>query len=441
MQYINWNIPDNTIVHVKNNILMDGYGGTINIGNNSELFIDDNVTLTLRNVIVKNNKNFAGNPAIKLSSNRSQLVLDNATLEMASDFYFNHGQMFVYNDVKFTGASAFVYMSPMTSFIESGARLYFDKNTTFSVTPATFTDCPYTYQTTYTASNFIRMVDATSTIIFDGSSFFTTPTGLRLTTGTVLFDNRVSLQSNASSDLASTNTSPVTYISGAGTGNKPVSVSWSPDGRFLAVVNNWGNSLQIFSFNGSGAPISIGTTSTGSASTPVSVSWSPDGRFLAVANFGGSTLQVFGFNGSGTLTKVTSGSGVATGTNPYSVSWSPDGRFLAVTNSGSSTLQVFSFTGSGNPTQITSGTGVATGTNPYSVSWSSNGRFIAVANHGSNTIQVFGVNYIVSQTPQALSNSIVFGNSALGSNYDATVDFLSGSNVILNGQLNVDNVN
>ena len=82
MQYINWNIPANTIVHIQNNILMDGYGGTINLGANSELFIDDNVTLTLRNVIVKNTENFTGNPAIKLSSNRSQLVLDNSTLNL-----------------------------------------------------------------------------------------------------------------------------------------------------------------------------------------------------------------------------------------------------------------------------------------------------------------------------------------------------------------------
>jgi DNA-binding beta-propeller fold protein YncE len=347
--------------------------------------------------------------------------------------------MFIHNDVAITGTSALVYRSCQPSFITSGAHLYFDVGTTFSVAPATFTDCPYTFRSTYTASNFIRMADATSAIIFNGSSFFTTTTGLRLTTGTVLFDNRVSLQSKASSDLASTYTSPVKYIGGTGTGMWPVSVSWSPDGRFIAVANWNSNSLQIFSFSGSGNPISIGTASTGT--NPRVLSWSPDGRFIAVVNQNSNTLQIFSFTGSGNPIQVTTGTGVSTGSQPYSSSWSPDGRFIAVVNYGSYSLQIFRFTGSGSPIQVTTGTGVATGNYPSSVSWSPDGRFIAVVNYGSYSLQIFSVNYIVSQTPQALTNSIVFGNSALGSSYDATVDFLSGSNVILNGQLNVDNVN
>jgi Tol biopolymer transport system component len=483
--------------------------------------------------------------------------------------------MFINNDVAITGTSALVYYSCQPSFITSGAHLYFDVGTTFSVAPATFTDCPYSYRKTYTASNFIRMADATSVIIFNGSSFSTTPTGLRLTTGTVLFDNRVSLNSKASSDLASTNTSPVKYIGGTGTGMWPVSVSWSPDGRFLAVVNWNSNSLQIFSFSGgyisatpvgsastglspvlavwspdgrfiavvnetsstlqlqifsvtSGVPSSTPVGAVNTGTVPVSVSWSPDGRFLAVVNYGGDTLQIFSFNGFGNPILVGTATGlnspqsvswspdgrfiavvnsnsstlqlqifsvtggvpsstpvgtVTTGTQPESVSWSPDGRFLAVVNASSNSLQIFSFyggnpaivgsqntgsgsspysvswspdgrflavvsegiqslqifrfSGVGNPTQV--GGNIPTG-QAYSVSWSPDGRFIAVVNSNNSTVQAFGVNYIVSQTPQALSNSIVFGNSALGSNYDATVDFLSGSNVILNGQLNVDNV-
>ena len=91
--------------------------------------------------------------------------------------------MFVNNDVKFTGTSAFVYRSPMASFITSGAHLFFDNSTTFSVAPATFTDCPYSIKSTYTANNFIRMADQTSQIIFDGCSFFTTMTGCRFGTG------------------------------------------------------------------------------------------------------------------------------------------------------------------------------------------------------------------------------------------------------------------
>ncbi len=48
----NWNIPANTVVHVSNNAVLDGNGNTIVLGANSQLFIDDTVTLTLRNVMI-----------------------------------------------------------------------------------------------------------------------------------------------------------------------------------------------------------------------------------------------------------------------------------------------------------------------------------------------------------------------------------------------------
>jgi Tol biopolymer transport system component len=514
--------------------------------------------------------------------------LDNVELALADNFYFNCGQMFIHNDVSVTGTSALVYCSCQPSFITSGAQLYFDVGTTFSVAPSTFTACPYT-QNLYYGNQFIQMADATSTIIFNGSSFFTTSTGLRLTTGAVLFDNRVSLNSNASFTLASTSTSQATYINGINTGAQPNSVSWSPDGRFLAVCNLSGSNLQVFKFNGSSMPTQVGvnvsistppssvswspdgrfiavvsggelvseilsifsfnglntptpvgsvtivagetpnsvswspdgrflavasgsvTSGDGSLSmfsfngvgnpslvgsqstavSPFSVSWSPDGRFLAVVNSVTNTLQIFSFNGIGDPVQVTTGTGVATGgSSPISVTWSPDGRFLAFVNSTSNTLkifsfsgsgnlilvgtantatssaasssvtwspdgrfltvvfgsattgalQIFSFRGSGNPTWF--GTNISTGLDPFSVSWSPDERFLAVVNAIGHTLQIFGVNYIVNRTPpQALSNSIVFGNSSLGSSYDTTVDFLSGSNVILNGQINFDNVN
>jgi WD40 repeat protein len=124
----------------------------------------------------------------------------------------------------------------------------------------------------------------------------------------------------------------------------------------------------------------------------------------------------------------------ATGSVPYSVAWSPDGRFLAVANFTSYTLQIFSFYG-GKPILVGTAT---TGNGPSSVSWSPNGSFITVTNVGSNSVQVFGVNYIVSQTPQALSDSIVFGNSALGSSYDAIVRGLAGSQMAIDGLINYD---
>jgi Tol biopolymer transport system component len=197
--------------------------------------------------------------------------------------------------------------------------------------------------------------------------------------------------------------------------------------------------LKIFSVNG-GVPSSgpIGSATTGASSQPYSVSWSPDGRFIAVVNNQGNTLQVFSFRGGVLHPNAVI---TATGLNqPTSVSWSPAGSFIAVVNVTNNTLQIFSFGVSGNLTSLgTVYTGSASA--PNSVVWSADGRLIAVANTSGNTLQVFGVNYIVDTTTQALTNSIVFGNSSLGSSYDTNIDFLSESNIRLNGEINFDNVN
>jgi 6-phosphogluconolactonase (cycloisomerase 2 family) len=574
-------IPAGQILHIGGRIVIDGRGNRLILGKSSQLFVDAGSTLTLRNLVLQSTQNNPGNPPVKCgaagsAASCSNLCLDNVELALANDFWFSRGQMFIHNDVAITGTSALVYSSCQPSFITSGAHLYFDVGTTFSVAPATFTDCPYTFHSTYTASNFIHMADATSMLIFNGSSFFTTPTGLRFTTGTVLFDNRVSLRSKASAGVNST--TPVTSFGSVTSGvNQPHSVPFSPDGRFIAVANQGGTTMEIFSFNPSAgisttpiftvtvgsapysiafspdgkfiavanqttpniqifsfsgaatSPVSIGTATTGT--NPESVAWSPDGNFVAVGNQGSSTLQVFRFSGFGNPIQVTTGTGLATGTNPraiswspcgcfiavanngdstlqifsitpggvptslgsvstgigstpFSVAWSPDGRFIAVANDGTNSIQVFRFNGSGLPISVGSAS-TGTGSVPYSVtwspdgrfiavtnntsntlqifsfngysnpislgtvpciaastprtsSWSADGRFISVANEGSNTLQVFSVNYIVDTSVQALSNSIVFGNSALGSTYDAAVRGLAGSQLALDGLINYD---
>ena len=96
------------------------------------------------------------------------------------------------------------------------------------------------------------------------------------------------------------------------------------------------------------------------------------------------------------------------------------------------------FDGSSAPTQV--GSNITTGIGPFWLSWSPDGRFIAVACSTSpvGTLQIFGVNQIVDYSVQALSNSIVFGNSALGSSYDLSVRSLAGAQMVVDGNVNYD---
>jgi 6-phosphogluconolactonase (cycloisomerase 2 family) len=201
----------------------------------------------------------------------------------------------------------------------------------------------------------------------------------------------------------------------------------------LAVANVNSNTLQIYRFNGSGVPTSLGTVPT--ASYPDFAAWSPDGRFLAVVSQGSSStgLQVYRFNGSSLPALFGT---VGTGSAPFTVVWSPDGRFLATVNGGSNTLQIYRFNGSGAPTSL--GT-VNTGIYPYSVAWSPDGRFLAVANVSSSTLQVFHCNfYYTGQPAQAFTNGLLFGNSVLGSTYDANVQVLAGAVVKVKGMVKDD---
>ena len=566
----NLTIPNSNFFHIESDTIIEGHGNSINISDNAEILVDDSVTLTLRNIVVNNSKNGVGNPAIKLTSNRSKLALDNTVLNMANDFYIDRGQIFVHNDVSFSGTNAFVYQSPMPSFITSKSTLNFDTGTTFSIAPATFTDCPYTIFPTTTTNYFIKMADQTSDLYLNGCSLYTTLTGIRLTKGSLFFDNKVNINTKATNSVSST---PFTLVTSSATaGSNVCTAAWSPDGKYILAITYNSSKFQIFYFDGSnlidktgggisvtgpvfgswscdGKYVTFGTTNgsnaqiysvrngvptlvssftaayahptsakwlsdgkyialacqsgTGvqvlsfngvsvtsvanmsSSTNSYSLNWSPDGRFFAVGSSGGTTtLQVYSFTPPSTLSQVSS---ISLGSNVYSVQWSPDGRFIALTRLDTDNLiQIYSFKGRGAPLLVGS-TSTGASSNPLGVSWTSDGRYLVVCcGAATNTLQmysftgngnptlvgqlslaaggiglnvsqdgkyvcvggvasanlyVYSINYINTTATQALSNSIVFGNSALGSNYDLNVRGLSGAQIEIDGLVNYDNVN
>ena len=430
------------------NLIIDGCGHTLNIGDRAQIFVDQNVTLTLRNMTIKTGAKSLNNPAIQLASFGSKLALDNVMFDLGADFHFITGQLFVHNEVAVTGTSAFVYQSPKPSYITSGATWSFEQGTTFSVAPSTFTDCPFTVNNTYTNNAFLVLADASAALSLNGCSFQTTFTGLRLRTGMVLFDNKVSIDTMAGMDLASfvtTGTDPVRYVGGITTENFPVTATWSPDSRFLALTNQNSNSLQIYRFNGSSTPYPIGSrVNTGGSAH--CAAWSPDGKYLAVG--AGNNLQIYQFNGRTAPIRV--GSAIPTGNSVVSATWSPDGRFVAIQISGPSLL-IYRFNGTSTPVQVGTvsvaalstawspdgkyiltilGSGafniyqvnsfgsptlfsstVATG-NPYDGAWSPDGRFIAIVNMPSNALQMYRFNGI--NAPMKVDTDITGGNLATG---------------------------
>ncbi|MFH1831931.1 MAG: WD40 repeat domain-containing protein [bacterium] len=177
-------IPDNTIMHISNDTIIDGNGHKLNLGHESQLFIDWGVTLTLRNMTFKNTVNNQDTPPVRLNGKTSKLALDNIHLELSSDFSFTYGQLFIHNDVLVTGTSKFNYLSSHQSYIDTCSTLYFDLGTTFSFAPYLSTN-----------KDLIYMKDASATLYLNGTTLAITHTGLRLTRGRLLIDNTVTFTS------------------------------------------------------------------------------------------------------------------------------------------------------------------------------------------------------------------------------------------------------
>jgi WD40 repeat protein len=392
----NMMIPTNTVYHITTDSVLDGQGNTITIGDYAQLFVDTDITLTIRNATIQYAKTSVGLPPIRLAASGSKLALDNVKVVLDGDFNFKQGQLFVHNDVTMSGSSAFIYTSPVPSWITSNSRLFFDLNTTFSITPATFTDAPYTLKNTYTDCNFIKMADKTSQLYLNGCSLMTTYTGCRVTKGTVAFDRTVNAATAANTTISSYSTQVGSAVS---SGPSPEAIKWSTDNRFIAIGDSFGY-FRIYRFDGSSTPILIGTYVDVAANIQ-SIEWSLDGKFIAVGTQAG-IVGIYRFDG--TTTPVLIGSKITAGANIKTVKWSPNNRFIAIGNyDTTNTLKIYQFDGISTPIII--GSPIEVGNYVTCLSWSPDGKYIA-AGYGStppNYLRIYSFN---GSTVESIDNPI-----------------------------------
>ncbi len=153
------------------------------------------------------------------------------------------------------------------------------------------------------------------------------------------------------------------------------SLDWSFDEKFVVTGSN--TNVRVYSFDHLAETL---TQVAGFAREAFSVSWSPDGRYIAVANPDDDALLIFEFDRTThALTMIFED---IIGSDTRMVRWNLDGRFLAVvTLTPDGSLRVYSFdTVAQSATLVDQ---VAQGANADSVSWRSDGKFIAVGNDSS----------------------------------------------------------
>ncbi len=380
-------IPENQALHITSDTTIHGHGTTFYLQPHARIIVDNNVTLTLKNVRLKSSRNNVTNPIIQLNGPSAQLAIMNSELALGSDFMFRDGQLFIHDDVLISGTHEFLYSSPQASYICDGAMLCFERGSTFFYCPSS------------SDNNLINMVSETAGMCFDGATLQTTHTGIRLTKGVLCLDNDVTLSSAAQTVLSGLTGVVSVDQSNSNLGYIVQTVAWSPDGQYLAVGAREGSGadkswydVRVYKYDGSTL---TGVASKYQGSVAVNtVAWSLDGNYLAVGTdvnpstsetsiILGDELRVYSFDGSSLVGVASKDQGVAVN----AVAWTEvsGDMFLAVGTAANPTtsetntwlgheLRLYSFDGNSLTGVFSKGQGVAVN----SVAWTSDGEHLAI---------------------------------------------------------------
>jgi WD40 repeat protein len=391
-----------SILEIASDMVIDGRGNDVLLDPYCQIVVDTNVTLTLKNLTLKITQDSPSQPALNGFAGSSKIVLDNVTIAPCNDFYFSKGQLFIQNDVAFTGSSSFIYQSVSPCFITDRSCWYFAPGTTLDYRPSTDNKSLLTFQ------------DTTANLYLDGCALHTTVTGLQLQKGTVTIDNCVTFKSNGGYVLnPNSSTGAISdWFPGQQTitsGARFSSCCWSPDGNHAVVgcyVEPTGGFAKTFNFVGSASSGGLGAVGTGwqvfgaDKGEIESVAWSPNGKCVIVSGFSlvgtdyRGAIKGYSFVNGGTtggLEEVGSGeyhfpSGEYSGV--YAVAWSPDGNYFVAGNAnvdaGEGQIKIFRFVVGGNSTgaieAVCDGYQVL-GTYVYNVAWSPDGNYIVASGY------------------------------------------------------------
>jgi len=144
--------------------------------------------------------------------------------------------------------------------------------------------------------------------------------------------------------------------------------------------------------------------------------WSPDNKFIAVVNFQNNTIQTFGVDATGHLSEAISSQ--TTGINPSSVTWSAQGDFVAVANRQSNNIQIFGVDTTGKLSDLVATQ--ATENGPLAVSWSPVGNFIAVTNILGSSSQIFSGNFSKYQVTTTSDGVLLNDNTVVGGKFNVS---------------------
>ena len=174
------------------------------------------------------------------------------------------------------------------------------------------------------------------------------------------------------------------------------SISFSPNGQFLAVTERLANNIDIFHVepNGTLSPIVVNPSPGAGA---FSVRFAPDGKAIVsetgpASATNGSAISSYTVGTNGKLTAVSQSVPTLGAANCWNAI-TPNGNYVYVSNAGSSTISGFSIGATGTLTAIGDtvlGTNPADATN-LDITVSADGLYLYTFNSGTGNIGIFGI--------------------------------------------------
>lgn len=185
-------------------------------------------------------------------------------------------------------------------------------------------------------------------------------------------------------------------------GNGAEGIAITPDGKFLYVADQDGNTIQRFAVGPVGTLGSLPAVPTpGVDSAPYGITVTPDGRFLYAALTGTDNVAGFAIGADGALTPVP-GSPVLAVEGAEGIATSTDGRSLYMTGPNEDELRAFTIAVDGSLTPLTT-LALTPSSQPFAVSVTPDGRFLYTADYNNDTISGFSLG--AGGTPVPLSGS------------------------------------
>jgi 6-phosphogluconolactonase (cycloisomerase 2 family) len=184
------------------------------------------------------------------------------------------------------------------------------------------------------------------------------------------------------------------FLTANATGGSSLSIS--PDGRFLTVVERLANKIDAFQIKSDGTLAHIVANSSPGAGA-FSAIFAPEGNLLVsetgVAGvMNGSAASSYAITQDGMLSAFTQSIPTLGAANCWNAV-TPDGRWVYFSNAGSATIAGFAI---GKTGQLTPIGGTIVGTNPegstnLDIAITANGRYLYTLNSGTGTIGIFKI--------------------------------------------------